>query len=368
MDTDKEMPYFSCPEEAQWQWIKWEYHIFTFENWKIKNDIKIKSFDIEYIKDNELNFSYFNTKYNNNIFFWWATPVNNSDWYKIEQTNLINFNDYNWDWIKNEFYLVNWSNNSCRHKNYTIIWYDKESNNLINYWIKWKDWTISYWWDNFIPDENWEVINWWECWDYWSDTLNWSDTSTRNYYKYNKKTKIYDYIKWENRICANSDYFLNNEIKQDVNLRDNAGVNSNVIKPIIKWEYVKIIDTTLVWKYKWSKVDYNWTIWRISDVWFQENKNIQSLVDTKKLFWYWFIPGSATINITFLDNWRFTFNDYNYSTNSDEVLTWTYELIWENLTLKYDDRPSQLFRFYKWEWDDDNYYISNVSWYYFIKQ
>lgn len=362
MNTTKDMPYSSCPEEVQWKWISWDYHLFTYENWNITSDLIVPLWFRETLYNAKLNLSYMNTKINNYYYFWWNKPNNDNENYNIELSDLINFKDYNWDWLKNEFLIFDHLDQSCWHNNYLVAWFDNIFNKVIIYWIKDKNWNITYWGDNFIPNEKWEVKNWWECWDHWVEDFS------RNYYKYNSKSKTYDFIKWENWNCVENDSSLWVEIKQDVNLRDWAGSNFKVIKTILKWEYVKILDTTLVWWNKWYKVDYNWYIWWISDIWFQENKNVQSLTDTKKLFWDWFIPHNATININFYDDWTFLFNDFNWEKNAEEVLTWNFELIWENLTLKYNDRPPQSFRFYKWDWNDSNYYISSVSWYYFVKK
>lgn len=197
MDTTKDSPYSSCPEEVQWQWISWEYHIFTYENWKITSDLIIpKESSIDSMQQK---FSYMNTKLNNSIYFNWEKPKDESENYKIEISNLIYFNDYNWDWNKFEFTLINQSH-SCWHNWYLISWYDFKSKKAIIYWIKWEYWDITYWWDNFIPNNNWEVKNWWECWDHWAEDLR------RVFYKYNNSTQTYNYIRNESRICTEKDY------------------------------------------------------------------------------------------------------------------------------------------------------------------
>ncbi len=80
----------------------------------------------------------------------------------------------------------------------------------------------------------------------------------------------------------------------------------------------------------------------------------------------WFVPHGATINIKFTSDGRFVFNDYNSKLQKDEVLKGTYTLEKGTLTLNYDDRPKQRFKFYKGKKGDDNYYITKEG-YYFVK-
>lgn len=203
----EKMPLYSdCFWNVEWQWIKWEYYLFTFKDWKILSEKEIPvwfrfdnlSYNTELPK---LTFSYYNTRYNNSYYFLRKeVEYNDENNFSIEKTSLINFSDYNWDWINNEFFLVDHWNQVCWHNNYLIAWYDNKTNWIIIYWIKSKDWTTWYWWDNFIPDEKWEVVNWWNCWDHWAETLN------KTYYKFNKESNIFEYIKNENRNCTENDY------------------------------------------------------------------------------------------------------------------------------------------------------------------
>ena len=158
-------------------------------------------------------------------------------------------------------------------------------------------------------------------------------------------------------------------LQQDVNLRELASIEWTIIQTLIKWEKVTVIKDITIWGQVWYNVtSETWNIWWISALWFQENYNAQSLADDRKIFWYWFTPHSASINITFSEDHRFIFNDYNTTLKMDEILKGKFRLLGENLTLEYDDRKSQIFRFYKWVNTDTNYYISNISWYYFVKQ
>jgi hypothetical protein len=91
-----------------------------------------------------------------------------------------------------------------------------------------------------------------------------------------------------------------------------------------------------------------------------ELSNIENLIG------YWFTPHGATVNIRFNRNGRFEFNDYNSSLEEEELLTGEFKLQNGTLTLMYDDRPKQNFKFYKGESGDDNYYIKKNG-YYFVK-
>lgn len=88
--------------------------------------------------------------------------------------------------------------------------------------------------------------------------------------------------------------------------------------------------------------------------------NIENLVG------FFFTPHAATINIRFYRNKTFVLNDYNSTLEKEEQLKGTYDLAGNTLTLYYDDRPKQKFKFYKGEGSDDNYYIKN-SGNYFVK-
>jgi hypothetical protein len=97
----------------------------------------------------------------------------------------------------------------------------------------------------------------------------------------------------------------------------------------------------------------------------QPTKNDQ-LSNVENLIGYWFVPHGATINIKFNRDGKFEFNDYNVTLEKDELLKGTYQLENGVLTLLYEDRPKQKFKFYKGEKGDDNYYIKKTG-YYFVK-
>lgn len=202
----EKMPlYFDCFWNVEGQWISWDYYLFTFKNWKLLSDKEVPiwfriniSNRLEWPK---LIFSYYNTRYNNSYYFLKKEiGYNDENNFSIEKTSLVNFKDYNWDWIDNEFFLVDHWDQVCWHNNYLIAWYDKKAGWVIIYWIKDKDWTIWYWWDNFIPDEKGEIINWWNCWDHWA----W--TELKSHYKFDKKNNMYLQDKSETKVCPEGTY------------------------------------------------------------------------------------------------------------------------------------------------------------------
>ncbi len=200
LSEEIDVPYTDCHWEVRGQWIEGEYHIFTYAGNKITSDLQIPLwFRNEGINPElawQLVFSYMNTNHNNYMFFNWKESKNNSNTLnEIEVSKLINLSDYNWDGIKNEFYLVDHWDQVCGHNNYLIAGYDVTSSKAIIYWIKWKDNTISYWADNFKPDEKWEVKNGWECWDHGS----WIESE--NYYKFNKESNIFELTQSTQKDC-----------------------------------------------------------------------------------------------------------------------------------------------------------------------
>jgi|GEM_PF-2830904 len=97
-----------------------------------------------------------------------------------------------------------------------------------------------------------------------------------------------------------------------------------------------------------------------------QNNRINELSNIEKIIGYWFTPHCDTMNIRFYRNGHFEFNDYNSTLEKEELLTGTYKLVNGVLSLMYDDRPKQNFKFYKGEKGDLNYYIKKGG-YYFVK-
>ncbi len=105
---------------------------------------------------------------------------------------------------------------------------------------------------------------------------------------------------------------------------------------------------------------------RVNDTLAKPKPSINQLSNLENLIGNWFVPHAAVINIKFNRNGRFEFNDYNTILEKDEFLTGEYKLSDGVLTLMYDDRPKQNFKFYKGEGKDNNYYIKKEG-YYFVK-
>ena len=81
----------------------------------------------------------------------------------------------------------------------------------------------------------------------------------------------------------------------------------------------------------------------------------------------WFIPHAGMINIKFSRDGSFEFNDYNSNLGKEELLTGTFQLENGTLTLFYNDRPKQKFKFYKGAEGDSRFYIKGSNGYYFVK-
>ncbi len=194
-----EQPYSDCFWEIEWQWIEWEYHVFTFNNWKVTSDINIplwfRSFSAPRAK---FVFPFMNTKLNNFNYYWGEKPKNDSENYIIEETSLINFNDYNWDWIKQEFLLLDHWDQICGHNNYLVVWYQNQK--AIMYNIKSKDFSGWFWEDNFIPNEKWEVVTWWDCWDHWA----WTEYKKK--FKFDNKKSEYILTSSSEKQCTEGAY------------------------------------------------------------------------------------------------------------------------------------------------------------------
>lgn len=90
------------------------------------------------------------------------------------------------------------------------------------------------------------------------------------------------------------------------------------------------------------------------------------LSNKENLIGNWFTPHGAEVNISFERDDRFSFNDYNGKLERMELLTGKYTLENGKLTLLYDDRPKQSFKFYAGKKGDDHFYIKK-SGYYFVK-
>ena len=94
---------------------------------------------------------------------------------------------------------------------------------------------------------------------------------------------------------------------------------------------------------------------------------LNQLSNIENILGNWFIPHAGMMNIKFARDGRFEFNDYNSNLEKDELLSGTFQLENGVLTLFYDDRPKQKFKFYKGADGDSNFYIKGSNGYYFVK-
>ena len=102
-----------------------------------------------------------------------------------------------------------------------------------------------------------------------------------------------------------------------------------------------------------------------------ENARIEKAEKAKQdhyenLIGNWFTPHAAMVNMKFMRDKTFIFNDYNSTMEDLEELSGHYELDGKTLTLFYSDRPKQRFSFKKGVNGDNNYYITKTG-YYFVK-
>ena len=98
----------------------------------------------------------------------------------------------------------------------------------------------------------------------------------------------------------------------------------------------------------------------------QKNERVKEENLRESIIGFWFVPHAATVNIRFDRKGTFIFNDYNTNLEKMEKLTGTYDLSGKILTLYYEDRPKQNFRYRKEVKGDDQYYISKKG-YWFVK-
>lgn len=283
---DASMPYSSCPEEAQWQWITGEYHIFTFENGEITSDVTVPWIGHDNF-NTKMDFSYKNTKSNNYYFFGWEKP-SDSEHYDIEQSDLINFKDYTGDGLGREFLLISGQDEVCWHKDYLVAWYDGTTRKAIIYPInktyRWFDssgyeW---FWGDNFIPNAQWHVQNSTGC----------DHDATKELvgqYEFNKSEKEYILTNSYEHDC-DSDFSSytpqsttesTRQVLQDVNFRVSPSANGALIgTPIQTNEYVTVLGQQYAEGQTWYNVSYNGLTGWISQIAFVPKTIISQTEDT----------------------------------------------------------------------------------------
>lgn len=324
--------FLSCPEMAQWQWIKWEYHIFSYVNREITSDLIVPSIDNRYFKDSELVLSYMNTKNNNYWYLWWEKPKSESEDDIIEKSNLINFNDYNWDGIKWEFLLVNWQENDCWGKNYLIAWYDQVDKKAIIYGIKGKERNVSYWNENFIPNDKWEVyhlndqtVNYLQT-NKWSfsdelkcmeDTWDMDDvyemTIEKNLFQFSKEDNLYSLTKTQTKFCQ-SIATNQNIIKSNLStLWDSFAVPAQKAKTL-----QQLIDSS--YTDDWTDISDDQDIeWDMLTVPVPVTKKYTPIIDTSG---YWVNPDQIYVDPYIKSDWTYV-SGHNRtkpnSTKSDNI-------------------------------------------------
>jgi len=72
-------------------------------------------------------------------------------------------------------------------------------------------------------------------------------------------------------INAEVDELGSREIMQDVNFREEPGMNGKIIRPLIRWEYVTVLDKKEIWNMTWYFVKENNTKWWVSSLAFVED-------------------------------------------------------------------------------------------------
>lgn len=97
---------------------------------------------------------------------------------------------------------------------------------------------------------------------------------------------------------------------------------------------------------------------------YQDPKFLWNKDIANRLVWYRFVPHSATINITFLYDGTFIFNDYSSTIETMSKLRGRYLVDWANLVMLYDDREMQIFDL---QISNSDITISFQWWYYFVK-
>lgn len=73
---------------------------------------------------------------------------------------------------------------------------------------------------------------------------------------------------------------------------------------------------------------------------------MHSSAQKRKLLGYWYIPKSQ-VNVRFYPNKKFEYNDYDSARNRSQKFTGKYTLKGSDVTLQFDDKSRQLFKFYK---------------------
>lgn len=203
--VDTSIPWGSLPEEheedyeywdplatnVQTEWLSrvvWQWYIVAYEiEWNdyIINDLyKVPS----YYWTKALPYPVLNSKRANYETYWWPEPKDEYDWDSLDYTRILKLRDIDWDWINNEFFLMNHVDCWTEQDNFLLIWYNSITKKINQYYFHQPhnqsrtDWTTFKRWaqNRFI---NWTIFeddtgNYWvQCKESWTLKFN-KDTMT----------------------------------------------------------------------------------------------------------------------------------------------------------------------------------------------
>jgi len=182
--------YYICTERTLGQTISGIYHLFLFQDNTIKSEIIIPP---AYSDNNtmEQELCYFNTEYN---LCWHFEDKNNCDrnsesnnsTTNLKKAKLINFKDCTGSGKKHDFVLVG-TTEACGWVCYLVAGYNEELNKVEIFDIK-TQYEITQWFSRFYPNEQGESLIEILCGDHGFDS------HSREFYKFNKSSRIYELI------------------------------------------------------------------------------------------------------------------------------------------------------------------------------
>lgn len=124
---------------VQSEWLAkavWQWYIVAYEKeWNdyIINDLyKIPDF---YWK-RALPYPVLNSKMANYETYWWPETHDEEDRYVFDYTRVLKLRDIDWDWINNEFFLINHIDCWTEEDNFLVIWYNPNTKKINQYYFK----------------------------------------------------------------------------------------------------------------------------------------------------------------------------------------------------------------------------------------
>ena len=189
---------YNCHIDSSWlATVSWTGFLFSFsendKNLTIDNVIQIPS-----EKYQDIRYPFITTRFKNYQNYGWQYP--GSKWQFLEKARIIKWYDFDWDWKKNEFFLISTEWRICQVWKYIFVWYDEKqhSPNILKFYIydSEKDlWpTLDKWSENNFNDGF-----------YTEQTIcnSWVITNTRTkwYYKYNHERGGFEYLYDESGSC-----------------------------------------------------------------------------------------------------------------------------------------------------------------------